>query len=199
MAEKQKNMKTILVALLTLSVAVTGAFIGTLAKYVTAGTVSDEAVVAKFELEIPNTIDLFSDSYTNVEADADGKKIIAPGTTGQYAFEVTGTSEVAYKVSAGVTVSYSEEWNDYEPLEFSINGTDWTNLTDFKANLSDALAAETMAPGEEYAKTQTIYWKWPFYVSDENDIKDTQMGMAAATETAPKVTMSIEVTAAQID
>ena len=199
MVKKQKNRKTILIVLLILSVVATGAFIGTLAKYVTSGTASDDAVVAKFGLGVPNTIDLFSDSYTNVEADVDGKKIIAPGTTGQYTFDVTGTSEVAYKVSADITVTYSEEWNGYAPLEFSVNDNDWTTLEDFKANLSNALASEVMDPGEEYANTQTIYWKWPFYVSDENDIKDTEMGVAAATETAPKLTVSIKLTAAQID
>ena len=199
MTKKQTNKKSILIVLLILSVVASGALIGTLAKYVTSGTVADDAVVAKFGLDVPNTIDLFSDSYTNVEADEDGKKIIAPGTTGQYKFEVTGTSEVAYKVSANITVTYSEEWNGHAPLEFSINGTDWTNLADFKENLGIALASETMAPGEEYANTQTIYWKWPFHVSDEEDIRDTEMGAAAATGTAPKVTVSIEVTAAQID
>ena len=199
MTKKQKNREKALVALLILAVLATGAFIGTLAKYVTSGTVSDDAVVAKFGLNVPNVIDLFSDSYTNVEADMDGKKIIAPGTTGQYTFVVTGTSEVAYKVSADITVTYSEEWNDYAPLKFSVNGTDWTDLTEFKVNLSNALASETMAPGEEYTSTKTIYWEWPFYVSDEKDKSDTEMGVAAATETAPKVTVSIEVTATQID
>ena len=199
MAKTRKDRKMVLIALLILSVVATSAFIGTLAKYVTSDTALDDAVVSKFGLGVPNKIDLFSDSYTNVEADTEGKKIIAPGTTGQYTFEVTGTSEVAYKVSADITVAYSEEWNGYAPLKFSVNGTNWTNLEDFKENLSIMLASETMAPGEEYANTQTIYWEWPFYVSDEYDIKDTQMGVAAATETAPKVTVSIEVTAAQID
>ena len=46
---------------------------------------------------------------------------------------------------------------------------------EFQANLSSALASEVMAPGEEYTNTQTIYWQWPFYVSDENDIRDTEM------------------------
>ena len=199
MTKRQKSRKKVLIMLLILSVVATSAFIGTLAKYMTSGTVSDEAVVAKFGLNVPGTIDLFSDSYTNVKADTDGKKIIAPGTTGQYTFVVTGTSEVAYKVSADITVTYSEEWNGYAPLEFSVNGTSWTNLTDFKENLGNALASETIAPGEEYKSTQTIYWRWPFYVSDEKDISDTEMGVSAATETAPKVTVSIEVTAAQID
>ena len=199
MTKKQKNRKTRLIALLVLSVVVTGAFIGTLAKYMTSRTVTDEAVTAKFGLDVPTVINLFSDSYTNVTADTSGKKIIAPGTSGQYRFQITGTSEVAYKVIANIAVAYSDEWNGYAPLEFSINGTNWTNLEDFKANLSNALASETMAPGEAYASTQTIYWKWPFHTSAENDIKDTQMGMAAATGTAPKVTVSIEVIAEQID
>ena len=188
-----------LIALLIIFVLATGALIGTLAKYATSNTASDDAVVAKFGLDVPNTIDLFSDSYTNVESDVDDKKIIAPGTSGQYKFEITGTSEVAYKVSANITVEYSEEWGEYAPLKFSVNGTNWTNLEDFKENLSNALANETMAPGEAYANTQTIYWEWPFYLSDANDIKDTEMGVAAATETAPKVTISIEVKATQID
>ena len=200
MAETKKNKKAVLITLLLLFVIATSALIGTLGKYVTSNTVSDGAVAAEFGLNIPNTINLFSDSYTNVQADAGGKKIIAPGTSGQYKFVVTGKSEVAYKVNAEISVTYSSEWNGYAPLEFSINGTDWTNdIEQFKASLSNALESETMAPNAEYASTQTIYWKWPFHVSAENDIKDTQMGMAAAEETAPSVSVTIEMTATQID
>ena len=198
MTKKQKNRRAILIALLFLSVIVTSAFIGTLAKYITSGTTSDDAVAAKFGLNIPNTIHLFSDSYTNVTADTSDKKIIAPGTTGFYNFVVTGTSEVAYKVSANITVTYSEQWNEYEPLEFSIDGTVWTSLDQFKTNLSTALQSETLSPNEAYSSTQAIHWRWPFHVSPENDIKDTEIGMAAATGTAPKVTITIEATAAQI-
>ena len=198
MEKLRKNRKKALLLALILSVVATGALIGSLAKYVTTGTVEDSAVAAGFGLNIPNTINLFSDSYTNVKADTEGKKIIAPGTKGQYMFQVTGTSEVAYKVSAEVTVTYSEEWEDYAPLVFSINGTDWTDLAAFKENLSTVLAADTMAPGAEYTSTQTIYWSWPFYISDENDTKDTAMGAVAAAETAPEVTVSIEVKAEQI-
>ena len=199
MTETKRSRKTMLIALLVLSIVITGAFIGTLAKYVTSSTVSDEAAVAKFGLNIPNTVNLFSDSYTNVQADPEGKKIIAPGTSGQYEFEVTGTSEVAYKVSADITVTYSEEWGEYKPLEFSIDGTTWTSLEQFKEDLSTALESEILAPNVTYTNSQTIYWSWPFYVSPENDVKDTAMGSAAATGTAPKVTVNIEATAAQID
>ena len=186
-------------AILILAIAITGTLIGTLARYVTSGEVGDDADAAKFGLNIPTTIDLFSDSYTNVKADVDGKKIIAPGTTGQYKFEVTGTSEVAYRVSANISVEYSEAWSEYAPLEFSLNGNDWFKLEPFKLLLSSALESEVMAPNTPYASTQTFYWKWPFHVSDENDIRDTEMGAIAATGVAPSVTVTIEVIAAQVD
>ena len=200
MTQKQKNKKTALIGLLILCVLATGAFIGTLAKYVTSQGVTDSANVAKFGLNIPTAINLFSDSYTNVKADVDGNRIIAPGTEGQYKFEVTGTSEVAYKVSADIMITYSEEWDGYAPLLFSINGTEWTDdLEEFQTNLSNALASEIMAPGDAYASTQTIHWKWPYHVSAELDIKDTEMGAIAATGTAPQVTVNIQVTATQVD
>ena len=200
MTQKQKNKKMVFIGLLVLCVLATGAFIGTLAKYVTSGNVGDSADVAKFGLNIPTEISLFSDSYTNVKADVEGDKIIAPGTEGRYKFEVTGTSEVAYKVSADIAITYSEAWDGYTPLLFSLNGTDWTgDLAAFQTSLNSALDSEIMAPGAAYASEQTIHWQWPFHVSAELDIKDTQMGAIAATETAPEVTVSIQVTAAQID
>ena len=197
--KKKNNKRFLLVALLALLVAVTTVFVGTFAKYIRSGTVSDNAVVAKFGLGIPNTINLFSDSYTNVQADEEGKKIIAPGTDGEYKFEVTGTSEVAYKVSAGISIVYSDDWGGYAPLKFSIDGDNWTELEEFREDLSAALASSTMSPNSTYTSEQTIYWKWPFYTSDENDGKDTAAGFVAATGTAPSITVEIEVTAAQVD
>jgi hypothetical protein len=198
MTEKQNKRKAALIALLALSVIVTSTLIGTLAKYATSRTVSDNASAAKFGLNIPNTINLFADSYTNVESATPGKKVIAPGTFGQYDFSITGSSEVAYAVSANVTVTYSEEWGEYNPLEFSINGTTWTDLDQFKTDLSAALQSQILDPDEPYTNMQTIYWRWPFHTSAANDIKDTEMGVAAATGTAPKVTINIEATAAQV-
>ena len=196
--EKRKNKKIVLLALLLLLVMVTGAFIQTLAKYMTAGTVDDSAVVAEFGLDIPNTIDLFSDSYTNVQANEGGKKIIAPGTSGHYTFSVTGTSEVAYKVSADISITYSDEWAGDTPLRFSLDGNTWTTLALFEEALATALASNVMAPNTTYSNAQTIYWMWPFHVSSASDILDTAMGEAAATGTVPSVTVTIEVTAVQV-
>jgi len=197
--KKKKNRKLMLIATLVLAVAITGASIGTLAKYITSETASDDAATAKFGLNMPNTIDLFSDSYDNVEADTADKKIIAPGTTGSSSFTVTGASEVAYKVSAEVTVEYSEEWGDYAPLKFSLDGDEWYDLEGFQTKLSAELASETIAANMPYDNAQTIYWEWPFHTSEANDVKDTELGVLAAGGTAPTVTVKIEVTAAQVD
>ena len=198
MTEKKSN-KTMILALLVLVLIITGTFIATYAKYVTANTVDESAVVAKFGLNIPGTIDLFADSYTNVQSDTEDKKIIAPGTTGKYTFIVTGTSEVAYTVSADITVTYSEEWADYEPLQFSTDGDAWTTFEEFETKLRDALASDTLEPNKPYSGTQTIHWQWPYYVSPENDVKDTAMGALAADGTAPEVTIGLKVTATQVD
>ena len=204
--DRKNKRRFLLILILILSVAITATLIGTIAKYVSTETVSDEAVSAKFGLNIPNTIDLFSDSYINdnevtiVDADSEGKKIIAPGTSGKYEFEVTGTSEVAYKVSAGITLTYSEVWYGYEPLEFSLDGKNWTNFENFELSLSAALESETMPPNAAYTGTQTIHWRWPFYLDPTSDVKDTAMGRVSASgDLSPKVTMEIIVTAAQVE
>ena len=199
-SKKKNNRKlAVVAAILVFLVALTSVFIGTLAKYITSSTGSDSAVVAEFGLNVPNTVNLFSDSYTNVKANADGKKIIAPGTDGNYQFNVTGKSEVAYTVSADVSVTYSEEWDEYEPLEFSIDGENWTDLAQFETNLSTALASDILAPNATYESNQKIYWRSPFSVSSENDVKDTGMGSDAASGTAADVSIELKVTATQVD
>ena len=196
---KRRNRNVLLViCLLLLLVALTSVFLGTLAKYLTTESVSDEADVAKFGLNVPSTINLFSDSYTNVESE-DGNNIIAPGTDGEYKFNVSGTSEVAYEVTADISVEYSSEWGEYYPLEFSVNGTDWTSFEQFETNLANALKSKVMEPNTTYNSSQTIYWRWPFHVSKELDIKDTIVGQLAATGTAPTVTVDMTITAVQVD
>ena len=197
--ENKKRKRFLLIGLLVLLLAITGAFVGSLARYSTSKTVSDNAVVAKFGLNVPNEINLFSDSYTNVQADTNGKKIIAPGTQGEYTFNVTGTAEVAYKVSVNISLSYSEEWGGYAPLEFSIDGENWTDFAQFKESLDSALESDVISPNAVYSGTQTIYWKWPIFVSSENDIKDNEVGYDAAAGTAAGVSINIVVNAIQVD
>ena len=204
MTDNKKSRKIIFITLLFVLVLATAALVVTLAKYGTTDTVSDEANVAKFGLEIPNTINLFSDSYNEgAILSGDGTNIIAPGASGSYDFEVTGTSEVAYKVDATITLTYSDEWDNYEPILFSLDGETWTSFEVFQTSLKDALASETLAPGESYSSEQSLYWKWPFSTSSENDIKDTALGVAAAaatdSEDMPSVKVTIVMTSVQVE
>ena len=197
--ERKKKKALLLLALLLALVVLTGTVIGTLAKYITSSVASDSARAAKFGLNTPAIIDLFSDSYNNVKADSSGTKIVAPGTSGQYNFRVEGNSEVAYRVGAEVLVTYSDDWNGYEPLKFSVDNENWTNLEDFRQNLSAALESEVLQPNTPYAGAQTIYWQWPYSVSSEKDLLDTAIGTAAASGTVHGVTVTITVTATQVD
>ena len=196
MQVKVRKKKPTLIFILALLVAITGSLIGTLARYITSEDVSDTAEVARFALGIPTTIDLFSDTYTHVEADTTGKKVVAPGTQGHYAFEVTGTSEVTYSVSAAIAVEYSEHWDDYAPLEFSLDDEIWMGVEAFQTALSSALAAEILEPNTPYNGEQTIHWRWPYFTDEESDLKDTAL---ATGDEVPTVTVTITVTATQID
>ena len=197
--KKKLRNRFFIVVILILLVAITSIFTGTLSKYIMTDEVSDEGAVAKFGLNLPNSINLFKDSYTNVSADETGKKIIAPGTEGFYAFNVEGSSEVAYVVSADISVTYSDEWEGYTPLLFSIDGDDWTSLEDFETNLSELLASTTIEPNAIYASTAKIYWQWPFTTTQENDKKDTKLGNLATTANVPTVTVDLVITAEQVD
>lgn len=95
---------------LLMAVAITASSVaGTYAKYISQVDYTDEARVAKFYLngagEATQTIDLFAKSYARTEKD--GKvvyvnslkddKVIAPGTTGEAIFQVSGEFETAYQ------------------------------------------------------------------------------------------------------
>ncbi len=124
---KKLNMTKLLVLLLSLCL-ITSSFVGgTLAKYVTEGTASDTARVAKWGVEINTSGSLYSDAYAK-KADTNGDipavwvatdtndaltvaaatsddNIVAPGTqsaaTGM-TFGVSGTPEVDTQITATI-------------------------------------------------------------------------------------------------
>lgn len=87
---------------------------GTYAKYVTTGTVSDTARVAKFGVEIAADGDLFGTSYVNVDGgnkpsssgtltvvSSNDDNVVAPGTKNSagLSFGISGTPEVAVNIT----------------------------------------------------------------------------------------------------
>lgn len=119
--EKNRSLRTAsgLFVLVLLTICVVGA---TYAKYTTAGTASDTARVAKWGVTVTATGNAFATEYktddTNVSGtiansvvtatgtDADGKKLVAPGTSGTLLdTSITGKPEVAVGVTADATLT----------------------------------------------------------------------------------------------
>ena len=106
----KKNVMMRLACFLLVAVLIsTSAISGTYAKYVTQGSASDTARVAKFGVKVTGTSEIFSDSYKDeatdytvnektaeitVQADTEGTNVVAPGTQGDLVeFALEGTPE----------------------------------------------------------------------------------------------------------
>lgn len=201
------GLVTVFVALLSLTLVSS-----TFAKYVTTGTGSASARVAKwgFSSATIEFNDLFKESYTNVKSSVTGEKVIAPGTEGTatFAFGHDGTSgkpEVAYTLT--VSTEGSDIANDIKnntnikwKLDDGAYGTWDELLAAIKALSGDANGTQEYAAGNLPAKldgsTHTIAWIWEFSKDEAGDTADTDMGNAT---TLASVTLKITVTATQID
>ena len=123
---KKKGMA---IGALLMAVAITGYSVsGTYAKYISAVDITDEARVAKWDinlmegtkkLENNHRIDLFQESYTNAgnkyvqslgctTTDVDGTdvttcdRVVAPGTEGSYTFTIEGQTETNYTLNVNL-------------------------------------------------------------------------------------------------
>lgn len=129
--------RTMVLGGLIAAVAITGYSVsGTYARYISQVGVEDKARVAQWFLDEENTATLFGEMYgadgkiTETEADAvvkstitnDITNVIAPGTKGEYAFKLSGTSEVNYELSSVITANNTVKYN-------VTDATDIGNLT----------------------------------------------------------------------
>lgn len=217
----KKNTTMRIAALLFVAVLMTTCVIsGSFAKYVTSGSVSDSARVAKFGVTVNTTSDLFSQTYAkddttftvNANSVSASAKVVAPGTEGDItSASLSGTPEVAVRVSydnvdlalTGWTVSSAY----YCPLVITVNstdidGADYTSAAAFEAAVEDAIedvtndyAAGTNLATGAGSSALSVSWSWPFEVSG-NDDEDTALGNAV---TAPTVALSYDMTVTQID
>lgn len=221
--KKNKTMRVaaVMVVLAMLSTCLVS---GTFAKYVTSGSSSDTARVAKWGVTVtPATNSAFQKNYKvddqsattigtySVES-SNVDNVVAPGTEGQLTtVELGGTSEVAVRVtnSANVTLTGWSVDNDYYcPLEVTVGtqtlkGTDakYKTVADFENAVKAAIDAYTAdyAPGTDLSgkadACPVVTWKWAFEGND--DVKDTKLGNA--TNPAAAVNISITTTLTQID
>ena len=162
-----------------------------------------------------DTTATFTGEYSVSAAAGDRDDLLAPGTKGSFAdIAITGTPEVAVDVAIVPTVTVSDNWivagDFYCPViitvgETKISGLNYTSAAEF----AEAIEDEIEGKSKQYAPNTdlgTIYnntnldlaWEWPFYVSDDNDVKDTALGDKAVAEDLT-ISIGVEITVTQID
>ena len=130
------------------------------AKYLSSGTGSDTARVAKWSFKVGGT-DIVTTDTDVVSANTD--RVIAPGTSGSFALVLDNKSEVSAKYGIEYTVTNTAKI----PVEFSGDGgKTWTeSLTDVVASDTDTKLA---ANGGN--KIITVQWKWAYEGNDTTDV-----------------------------
>ena len=189
---KKNVMMRLASGLLVAVLLTTCAISGTFAKYVTDGTATDSARVAKFGVDVIGKTEtennMFKTSYEDTTAGITvqaTEAVVAPGTSGTMTgFTVTGTPEVDVTVTyTDVDVELGNNWIDkfdltkfYCPITFTIStnggvetlcGLDYTDVAVFEADVEAAIEA---AAGYYEANTNlntvnddlTVAWAWAF-------------------------------------
>lgn len=200
---KKNKMMRIASVLLVAVLLSTCAISGTFAKYTTSQSEKASARVARWDIDFAANdttknfkFDLFDtikdNDGTSIETDVknnkgDGKKVIAPGTSGSFTISLKNLSEVTAQYAIEYTVTA-----DGIPVQFSTdNKATWKSTID-AVTASDSTKLEMNAA----ATNITIYWKWPFTAEDPNtDEKDTNLGKADAAT----ITVVATVTVTQVD
>ena len=218
-----KKTTRVLVALLALTL-VTSCFVGgTFAKYVTSiEEAADNARVAKWGVSGTVTGGAFATSYEahdgeteldiTVESSTEDK-LVAPGTNGTFTgVSLTGTPEVAVKITKTATVTINDKWIDEEgafycPIVVTINGTpisglECTDANDFAGKIKAAieLGSGEYEPNTNLATITNMNgnytWAWAF---DGDNVSDTYLGDQAALGNAGTIAIAASAIVEQID
>ena len=173
---KKNKIMRIASVLLVAVILTTCAISGTFAKYVTSGSGSDTARVAKFGVTVTGNADTFNKTYAKDDTSAtltgdtvvSTEDVVAPGTGGSMAaFSLSGTPEVAVNVAFTGTLELGEKWVDstshyYCPIEITVGDTGGISSTTFK--------------GTDYASADL------FEAAVNNKIADFTQNYAAGTD-----------------
>ena len=213
---KKNVMMRVASALLVATLLSTCAISGTFAKYVESATGTDSARVAKWGVEITANGTTFAQTYddapTNAAAEVKADvKVVAPGTGGNMAsMTLAGIPEVAVKVTYEATFELGDNWEVesayYCPLIINVegtpvNGASYASADEFEGAVEALINGwtKTYDAGTDLSTVATdsvsVSWEWPFYVSDDNDAKDTALGEAFDAT----ISLTIKTTVTQVD
>lgn len=220
MKNKFMRAAVILMALVLMTSCFVG---GTFAKYVTNGTAEDSARVAKFGVVVSASDGAFDSEYATDDSAYSGSvsvksnvNVVAPGTSGQFGkVEISGTPEVAVKVTYDADVTLGSNWVDengnyYCPIIITVDGTEfagynYSSATDFAEAVENKISGYTAsyAPGTDLSTIEnaeiTVSWKWNFEdntpSNSQSDENDTYLGNQANAT----ISIDLSVTVEQID
>lgn len=225
---KKNKVLRIASVLFVAVILTTCAISGTFAKYVSSDTRSDTARVAKWGVTVTGTGETFAKKYETDDRSTfletysveSTEKVVAPGTTGNMAaFTITGTPEVAVRVTFSGTLKLGDKWVDsngayYCPIEITIGttgntttykGLEYGSADDFEAAVNAKIAtySNDYAVGTDlsgiHADAPVISWAWPFYKDEAHDVKDTYLGDQAVAGNAAEISLEVTATVTQIN
>lgn len=207
----KKNTMMRLASVLLVAVLMTTCVIsGTFAKYTSTATGSATATVAKWSFKVndgeiatdtPTVAFNLFDTVKDTGGSADETDVstgkIAPGTQGSFVIKVENESEVTAKY----TITFSETNTSKIPLQYSTDGEDWE---DSISELTTSQFADQTLLVSAAEITHIIYWRWVFdgetqgAHANQTDTTDTALGIAAQ-NTAPTVTITMNINVTQVD
>lgn len=210
--------KRSIIAVLCILVLATSCFVGsTFAKYTSTVEGDSTGVVATWKFtdqkatDVTSNIvktngqngevvfDLFAASaiVDTVDGATDGDVddgVIAPGTRGQFSFNVKNESQV----DATYAITFNVENANNLKLVYSLTGADGS----WKANIADLYDTDTNGDSTNDAVggnidmngslTQTVYWMWAYDNSDDTNETDAAINGASVTVTATVVFVQVD-------
>lgn len=192
MKKKVKNIAIVLSILMMLISVGLGGY--SYAKYSSQIKGNGEMDVAKWSFKVNESSTQIAKIKLTDTIDAtklvEGK--VAPGTGGQFTFEVDATEA---EVGVKYMINFENEQNKPTNLIFTYNGQKFKSLADMKNRIIDFINAND----SEKTREITITWEWPYETGEgdtltENDEIDTQEGINDLNYTFDVVVKGIQVT-----
>lgn len=199
-----KKNKVLLLGIITVFVAIFSLTLvsGTWAKYTSTVSGTDTAKVAKWEWKVSDLevkqgmtstnfkfalFDTINDTKTGGAETNVKENLIAPGTSGEFSFNIANLSEVNAKYY--ITFEVTQDGTAPKvPLKFKLNdAADWSDtLTGIAEGAALPIAMESGTG------TVRVQWQWAF--EGGADATDTTIGFAA-----PNVTVKATLVMVQVD
>ncbi len=187
--KENRNLSTIVVLLLILTLLALIALSETYSKYTTAQKGTGTAVIAKWEINFKNGATDLSDNFdidlaSTMTSKDKANNFIQPGSKGSFKITVENKSQVPATVVAKVSDSSSTIFKNGQFVLTTTDGTDDNGVT--------------ITPNN--SKEVTVNWEWKYEVADSTatvDAADTTIGQSS--NGAANTICGITLSAVQVD